>query len=956
MSIRSLLLVALAVYALASPASAHHVAKSGIPRGPAANAPMLSIAGYMDEIAIDNRVAGTMSRVAVLIADDGNPYVLGGAAASGMTVGATYTLTGRANGKALFVETLRMTALFDPRRARAIAAPTTVLSGTLRLGHADNFDGTPSEFFYAIVTDTQQYRISLATLLDGLENGMRANVSGRIGADGELFTDAIVIIRPPEKKAKADFDAKAVVTTSYLVMPIKFPTNATPPFVYNADPFTVASLSSAVFGGPPIKSVAEYYAETSYGQQLLSGAVADNGSGGWLLANQAVPATCDINAIASAAETAATARGYNLASYIGRAYVFSNNVPGCGWSGLAYVGWERTWVKQSTNLLVFGHEFGHNFGLLHAASLDCGANVIGGSCTSAEYGDPFDIMGNQRAMHFNTAQKFDLGWIPSTSVKTHVSGTATYTLAPLESPGGATYAVKIPAAANRTYWLEYRQPIGFDSALSAYPNNGAQFRVAFPFESLCAGCDDDTEFLDLTPATATFTDGTLVAGQSYTDTTYGFTVNVTSASPTALTLNVTAPGGAGGFAPGVSYVLSASNAGPTIITSIAAVCPASGILVVNGSGESAAQSSFAGTAFIGIAYSVARNSTATDNGNVVQSSALATFNGDANRDFLHVQRFDNCSPGQTYNYYLTAYATTPQTSIANVSFVWNGRLVVSEGPASSSFAAGTTYVNSATNATPTIVTSLAVTCPASGMLAVVGSGESAAQSNFAGNAFVGLAYSIARGSSATDNGNVVQSSALAVFNGDANRDFLNVQRVDSCTPAVSYTYNLTVYATTPQTNITTASFVWNGRLTAIIVPVATGFAPGTTFIGSATNAAPTVVISMNIVCPASGTAVITASGESAAQSSFAGNAFIGLAYSIARDSTATDNGIVVQSSALAKFNGDANRDFLNVQRSDTCTPGQPHTYFLTAYATTPQTSIPSVSFVWNGRLAAMLPP
>ena len=114
--------------------------------------------------------------------------------------------------------------------------------------------------------------------------------------------------------------------------------------------------------------------------------------------------------------------------------------------------------------------------------------------------------------------------------------------------------------------------------------------------------------------------------------------------------------------------------------------------------------------------------------------------------------------------------------------------------------------------------------------------------------------------------------------------------------------------------------------------------------------------SVNIVCPASGTAVVTGSGESAAQSNFAGNAFIGLAYSIARDGTATDNGNVVQSSALAKFNGDANRDFLNVQRADTCTPGQAHTYFLTAYATTPQTNIASGSFVWNGRLVAMLPP
>ena len=113
---------------------------------------------------------------------------------------------------------------------------------------------------------------------------------------------------------------------------------------------------------------------------------------------------------------------------------------------------------------------------------------------------------------------------------------------------------------------------------------------------------------------------------------------------------------------------------------------------------------------------------------------------------------------------------------------------------------------------------------------------------------------------------------------------------------------------------------------------------------------------MNVTCPASGQVVVSGSGESAALSSFAGNAFIGLAYSIAKDSTATDNGNVVQSSALAIFSGDANRDFLNVQRADSCTPGQQSTYFLTAYATTPQTNISNGSFVWNGRLVAVLPP
>ncbi len=175
------------------------------------------------------------------------------------------------------------------------------------------------------------------------------------------------------------------------------------------------------------------------------------------------------------------------------------------------------WINGRNQTSAYGHELGHNFGLLHAGSLRCSAGVIGGTCSVSEYGDPFDIMGNQSAMHYNAAQKLDLGWIPAGSVVTHGTGTATYTLSPLELAGGTTYAVKVPTtAANRTYWLEFRQPIGFDAGLSGYPNNGAQVRVASPFETLCGGCDiysNDTQLLDMVPATATFGDADAGGGQ-----------------------------------------------------------------------------------------------------------------------------------------------------------------------------------------------------------------------------------------------------------------------------------------------------------------------------------------------------------------------------------------------------------------------------------------------------------
>src|SRR5205814_776992 len=84
----------------------------------------------------------------------------------------------------------------------------------------------------------------------------------------------------------------------------------------------------------------------------------------------------------------------------------------------------------------------------------------------------------------------------------------------------------------------------FDIGMASYPNNGAQIRVASPFQFPCTNCGgDDTEILDMTLGTPdTFGDAALLVGQTYTDSTYGVSVNVLSATPTALTLSVTAGG------------------------------------------------------------------------------------------------------------------------------------------------------------------------------------------------------------------------------------------------------------------------------------------------------------------------------------------------------------------------------------------------------------------------------
>jgi len=293
------------------------------------------------------------------------------------------------------------------------------------------------------------------------------------------------------------------------------------------EPYTPTQAQGVMFDAST--SVSKYYAETSYGNHLLSGVVTP-----WLTARFARPATCDYSAMSTEAMYLAGQAGYVTSQYEKFVYVFPS-LPGCGWSGLG--GGSQAWINQSLNLLVVGHELGHTFGLGHASSVDCGALTIGGACTRSEYGDPAEIMGNQKAAQFNAPHKQDLGYLPAGTVKEHKGGTAVYTIEPLVTAGASTYAVKVYASAKRTYWLEYRQPLGvFDASLGAGITNGAYIHLDYPNEYGC-----DTCVIDMTPATTTFGDAALPTGSQFVDAETGTTITVTARTAAALTVTVATP-------------------------------------------------------------------------------------------------------------------------------------------------------------------------------------------------------------------------------------------------------------------------------------------------------------------------------------------------------------------------------------------------------------------------------
>ena len=533
-------------------ANAHRVPDVHIGTAPAplASAPIETVTGTIRVLVIDNRPTGQIIRHVALQLDDGLKLVLNGAGLDALAQNARVQADGRRSGDALFLTAYHVVAGTTGPAARTKASGQA--QGTLAIVHADNFEQGRSSYNYIVLGDDGHTTtpLQLAVMPDSLQIGMRVLATGSMASDGfSLEADHVTILTDAPPKPGMNDVSPAPVTNNVLVVLIKFPGTS--------EAFTQAQVDQVMRTNG--NSVANYYQEVSYGKQFLNVTVTP-----WLLSASSAPAACDYTAIGNAGDAAAIAAGFNPSNYQNRFYVFPQRSD-CGWAGLAYVGFPFfAWSNGYNQLNVYGHELGHNFGLLHAASLYCPGQVIGGSCSSSEYGDPFDVMGNVSAMHFNAAQKSVLNWLPAGSVRTHVGGNATYTLSPLESPGASTYAVKVPTTANRTYWIEFRQPIGFDGGMASYPNNGAQIRVASPFESLCGGCVDDSELLDMTPATASsFTDAALLAGQSYTDVANNITISVLSASPTALSVQIGASGTtASTTAGGAPPAASASSSRP----------------------------------------------------------------------------------------------------------------------------------------------------------------------------------------------------------------------------------------------------------------------------------------------------------------------------------------------------------------------------------------------------------
>ena len=326
--------------------------------------------------------------------------------------------------------------------------------------------------------------------------------------------------------------------------------------------------------------------EASYGQTWLNGSVY-----GWYT----IPVSstsCDTDQIATDANNAAAASGVNLGAFKRFVYVFPYNSSCGGWAGMATIGGNpsQSWINgggTTTNTLQIGiisHELGHNLGLYHSHGLDCGPVTLSGQCTVWEYFDVMDTMGSGQG-HYNSFQKERLGWLNygSSPPIVTVSASGTYTLAPYEPTDSNAKTLKVLKFTNPItglsyfYYIEYRQPLGFDSFISSMANqnetNGVVVHLAeqeVPYSS---------DLLDMTPKSSVYfdwNDVALVVGASYSDPDAGVVITTQSVNTSGATVSISvtkpscaralpaisiSPPQAGPVLPGttVNYTVSVSN-------------------------------------------------------------------------------------------------------------------------------------------------------------------------------------------------------------------------------------------------------------------------------------------------------------------------------------------------------------------------------------------------------------